>query len=496
MKMRKIRYFIICTCFISLLSNCTLKNIINFRYFASIPKDEKIKSNKELFNNAYYFFKNKSYNKSCELFFNYINLKEQDHENNEWAQFFWGISLYKYGFTHASVEILSNLIKKNPNPKIVTYCLELFEEITSKHPFDENLIFEIIVSRSFSFTSGKLSDFINFHHGLFDWSQNHLKWGNDHFNKISKNSHYYNKYLFHKARFYIFNNQIDEAIPILKQSVYGLSDDSKLLLEIKKTIARLLYEKKQYQESDLWYSEINEKGLNRAQTLIEMAWNHYYLSNNKKALGLLIASQAPDYKGYVNPDYYILKALIYKKTCNYKMALNVVDEFNKKYCDAIQMIRNRENLEDNNEILRQLLRDNNIYNKWTFINLLKKEQKELIKIESNDLRKYLNKLYILKIKEKIKDFKNIVNNNYQKIANEFLDYEENIRLMEYEIGLDMYQRVYESHYLKDNEQNNASEKSYVVYTFQNEYWNDELADFHVNLIDKCKTMEEWDIFFK
>jgi hypothetical protein len=35
-----------------------------------------------------------------------------------------------------------------------------------------------------------------------------------------------------------------------------------------------------------------------------------------------------------------------------------------------------------------------------------------------------------------------------------------------------------------------------VYPFQGEFWNDELADLKVVLPNKCKNLEEWDIFFK
>jgi hypothetical protein len=70
--------------------------------------------------------------------------------------------------------------------------------------------------------------------------------------------------------------------------------------------------------------------------------------------------------------------------------------------------------------------------------------------------------------------------------------------MEYEIGLDMYQRVSQIHY--EEEEDPAVEKDkprkVAVYNFQGEYWNDELATYKVELENKCQNMEEWDIFFK
>ena len=68
--------------------------------------------------------------------------------------------------------------------------------------------------------------------------------------------------------------------------------------------------------------------------------------------------------------------------------------------------------------------------------------------------------------------------------------------MAYEIGLDMYQRVNQYHYAQDGKQDKNTSQGIVVYPFQGEFWNDELADLKVVLPNKCKNLEEWDIFFK
>jgi hypothetical protein len=40
----------------------------------------------------------------------------------------------------------------------------------------------------------------------------------------------------------------------------------------------------------------------------------------------------------------------------------------------------------------------------------------------------------------------VVNDAYEKMANAMLQFEEEAHLMEYEIGIDMYQRVHSYHY--------------------------------------------------
>jgi hypothetical protein len=70
--------------------------------------------------------------------------------------------------------------------------------------------------------------------------------------------------------------------------------------------------------------------------------------------------------------------------------------------------------------------------------------------------------------------------------------------MEYEIGIDMYQRVHSYHFEGESAAVDESEsrEGKTVYAFQGEFWNDELDDYEVVLPNKCQNAEEWDIFFK
>ena len=103
----------------------------------------------------------------------------------------------------------------------------------------------------------------------------------------------------------------------------------------------------------------------------------------------------------------------------------------------------------------------------------------------------------MQIQQSRHKLKRLIEEDYEKAANDLLQYEENAHLMEYEIGLDMYKRVYEVHFEKDPQERSVSPKAKrAVYPFQREFWNDELADYQVKLPNKCQDMEEWDIFFK
>ena len=98
-----------------------------------------------------------------------------------------------------------------------------------------------------------------------------------------------------------------------------------------------------------------------------------------------------------------------------------------------------------------------------------------------------------------------MNEEFEVIANDLLRYEEEANLMRYEIGIDMYQRVSQTHYQakentsfesKDDADLEGKTLKKVVFPFQGEFWNEELANYKVTLANRCDEFKEWDVFFK
>jgi len=236
----------------------------------------------------------------------------------------------------------------------------------------------------------------------------------------------------------------------------------------------------------------------QAQTLLERAWAHYRMGNPERAMGLLYSFEAPSYANSFTPEFYILKSFIYKDVCHYRTALNVLNQFQFRYGDALESIYQRKPLQNNQAMLLVLLNKPAIKKRWAFLQLLEREQILAQNNPNEDLRSYLVKLYTLKQKEMEQQFRIRVNDAYEKMANDMLQFEEEAHLMEYEIGIDMYQRVHDYHFSEETPEPivDSATGGKVVYAFQGEFWNDELDDYKVVLPNKCQNAEEWDIFFK
>ncbi len=452
-----------------------------------------------LFNLGYQHFVDNHHDMAVVDLYRFLREHTPDDKDYEWAEFFFGISLNKLGYTHAAVDTLTNVIIRKPNPKIVTYALKVLEEISRTRPFDRDLLVNrALCDQSYGFVEGRIADFVHYYQGEYDWEHGLFSWGDDHFMKISQNTFYYHKFQFKKALRELYGGNILDAMALLKDVIAGLPDKSLLKDDARKTLARLYYENGDYQEADFLYLQIEMNIVDQASNLLERAWAHYRMGNPERAMGLLYSFEAPSYTNSFTPEFYILKSFIYKDVCHYEKAMQVLEQFKRRYGSALTSIYHRGSAADNEAMLMVILNKPKVNRAWKFINLLEKESAMCLMNTEPDLKSFLSKLYELKMDETKQTFKLMVNDQFEKMADSMLRFEEDANLMEYEIGLDMYQRVYADSTKKtgSESQGNENTEKKAVYQFQGEFWNDELDDYQVKLPNKCQNSEEWDIFFK
>lgn len=462
-------------------------------------EDESLENEafRQSFPAGYELYSQGRYLEACVELNRYLSEVTPDDTDYEWAAFFFGISLKKAGFSHAAVDTLANLVTRKPNTKIVNYSLELLEEISRTKPFDQNLLVKTaLCDQSYDFVEGNIADFVNYYQGENNWEHGLFSWGDEHFQKIKPGSYYYSKFIFEKALRELYSGRTDEAISLMK-TVLGTEAATKTLKDdARKTLARLFYETGRFEEADLLYRQIEMSILEQSQNMLERAWVHYRMGNPERSMGLLYSFEAPSYKNSFTPEFYILKSFIYKDVCHYEKAMQVLTHFNDHYGEALKQVYDRKDVRDNNALLLVILHKPRVKMLWKFLSLLESEQELCEKVKDDALSDHLMLLYTLKRDEHERLLRLRVEEEYEKMANALLQFEEEAHLMEYEIGLDMYQRVSDYHYSEENRDKKKSETTRAVYKFQGEFWNDELNNYTVSLPDKCNDAEEWDIFFK
>ncbi len=97
----------------------------------------------------------------------------------------------------------------------------------------------------------------------------------------------------------------------------------------------------------------------------------------------------------------------------------------------------------------------------------------------------MTKLYDLSRAEAIRVYQQRLHESVRTEADKLLRASEQVRLMEYEVGLKLYERVKKGSKLVPLLSAEELKVDQVAYNFVDEYWNDELRDYRFTLKSRC-----------
>jgi tetratricopeptide (TPR) repeat protein len=92
-------------------------------------------------------------------------------------------------------------------------------------------------------------------------------------------------------------------------------------------VARVQFAAKNYSQAELNYLDLQKGSFVWPEILFEEAWTSYYVQNYNRTLGKLVSYKAPVFDFVFKPEVEVLKALTYMKMCLYEDAKKTADNF-------------------------------------------------------------------------------------------------------------------------------------------------------------------------
>jgi hypothetical protein len=461
-------------------------------------EQEEAKVGPEVFDEGVKLYYEDNFVQACKRLWDYMSGNAPGAKNYGYAEYFMALSLDKLGLTHAAMEYYFNVAKNRTKPELLPDSLQAIELISRNHPIDQELILkDLIYDTTFGYIREDLKDFIEYYQGLLDYRNGFIKWGEKHFSSINRETYYYYKSRYVQAVYELVKYNLDGALKIFQEI---LSSDIKLADVVNSTrqsVARILFEQKKYNEAYIMYERIDAPVEKQATVFLEEAWAQYFQKDYRRAMGLLYALEAPAFFRYFNPEKYLIKALIYQNLCHYNVAKDAVAEFRQYYGDAIAAVYDRVDLDRNEILLDAALQDPAMEEMGKFARLLDTEMGRLGDYSAswgeNGLQDHLARIYELKIKDTNRRLKVKLDQAIRTVAENLLEFEEQMNLLEYEIGLSIYKRIKGSPTQKESKADEIpSSGAQVYYEFDGEFWNDELHDYRFFIEDRCFSEERWE----
>lgn len=252
------------------------------------------------------------------------------------------LELVKGGYYYSTVPWMKDYIVRNDRPldSEMEGALDLMLYHTGVKPFES--LPEDILRRS---RSGNVRYILA--KRLFKKGQNQEALGE--LNNISDNHSAYPFVANLKASIYASLNKEKEAESQFRDCIRSSekrmskveSQTQKEQLEINRDyciagIARSQFGSEDYKKAEFSYLDIPKDSFVWPEILFEEAWTSYYIKNYNRTLGKLVSYKAPVFDFIFKPEVEVLKALTYMKMCLYDDAKRTVDDF---YSDLLNPSR-------------------------------------------------------------------------------------------------------------------------------------------------------------
>lgn len=413
-------------------------------------------------------------------------------ENYAWGQYFLARSLIDLGLTHAGASYLSRIARERSNPNVLPRALDALKELTDR-PHDEVMIDEqVFGALDLGFLPEETGAYAHYQQGLVDLRVGNERWANTHFAKLSETSAEASRAKF--ALLVTRLKQVKEPSEELITDFLALSKDEKLTREARNeaalAVARLRYERKDYPGALEAYGlvKLPELDPGRASLYLEEAWTRYKLGELRASLGILTTLDAPAFRDEFLPDKYLLRALIFRDLCHYLPAKRAAKELTRRYADSLEAVRSREDLTQDLRLRRAADAHGSTKRAARFLEVLDMEGERLGRYAGSfgdRLIAHLSKLYALSRAEAVRVHDARLAEAVRQEADTLLRAAEQVRLMEYEVGLKLYERVKKGAKVVAPEDEQLLSPAQVAFRFDGEYWNDELKSYRVRIESRC-----------
>ena len=437
-------------------------------------------------------------------------------------RYYLALSLYNMGLYYPSIVQFQTLVADG-SPKYKGKSLRKIALAAAYLKNDQLLNYSISHS-SLQHIAKKNRDQLHYQFGEYWMRKKKFRRAMAHFSRIksSRNSLFY-KSLYQLGLIYAELNQVDQAVQIfskLESRRRGVTDSFRVAALMGK--ARSYYQGKKWEESVESYHMVPKDSVFWHDTLLEKSWALVRAGKLRSALSNFHTLHSSYYEDYYQPESLLLRAIIYIYICKHIEMEKVLDLFNRSYRPVYSQVnkiisrksssniyyqalllsadeqKRRHTIQYPVSVARRTLREGNVSAVHHYIVKLKQERdlihglpyswkrsrigrysQKLIKRKLNQAQKKAGRMiigHLKSIREELKGF--FIQEQYlryemlkskrrflkEKIANKNLKYKS----------------------IVDFDRSFYIQNGYEYWTFQGEYWLDELGNYHYIGTESCK----------
>lgn len=422
------------------------------------------------------------------------NESEKNESNLALAEAFQGL-----GFHQAAFELLLGIIESFPGSFAANQAFLDLSQIVPDGDFDEERLSTVINRSSPAELPPQAMAMAGYFLTLDHMKAGQVRWMSSFIPMIDPGSYWSARLDYLNALELVKAGQVEKAIAAFETLSQHPALKPGLLLNVRLQLARLHFERKDYPASEKIYSEIRSSNRNTGRILYERAWNQYYLKDYALSLGMLESLRAPYFSPSIDPEQYLLRALILRDLCHYPEVRNVSQDFNATFGPVIESIRkvrplNREPVLMSMALVREPMRGF-----ADVVDSIQKERKLFTAKFSSNRFAFVQKAYNKREREIKGRLDRRLEQPLRFEANRLLEMNDQLKLLDYVSGLDenRIQSLFENRGYKAEEADTlrfdtlywplrSPASDNVKKRNQKEFWFDEMSNLRVLISDRCE----------
>lgn len=259
-----------------------------------------------------------------------------DNERYDRAQKLLAENLEALGLQYAASLFYLNIAEKRRDVVIVDDAVAALERLISQPGYDQaSLVSGFVASADITGLGEQQRAFVAYHQGLDSLRRGLDGWAKERFADIPTSSPYRHRATYARVVRTLAGYDLEAAEEGLRELLEHDDLPEGLRGDIHRSLARIAFEQQRFDEALDEYEEIRHTANEDPKLLLEMAWSHYYRGDYQRALGLLMALDAPTYSGLIAPERYLLEALSLKQLCQFEPAGKAAIRLRTRHGEAI-----------------------------------------------------------------------------------------------------------------------------------------------------------------
>ncbi len=405
------------------------------------------------------------------------------------AEFHFAQALDGIGLTQAAIEYYIDIILGHRSPEQLGRSLSALVDLSHRRLLDEQrLIDEILFGGQFGDLPAETGEFVEYYQGVGELRRGLQNWGTARLEALSKLETPYGW----KARYAIgVERLLDKNDEGAEKMFETIAHANKAPLDVRNdartAAARMMYGQKRFTDAFNMYSEVDAPIADLDLVLLEKAWDKVADRDERRALGMVTGLGAPIYARIFAPERDLIRAVGLNRLCQFRAAHLTVLAFRDQYADALTKIRERKAFDDDKLLRQAALSTDALAPVVKIRGHLINERDQVGNIGDPRMRETLKAIYDLRVARADAIITRGLDSALVKVADELLRVDEQMNIIDYEIGVGLFKRSREESLSRERKAHLAAplDSGSVFYHFDGEYWSDELNDFSVFADDRC-----------